>query len=305
MNLKSKIRPTKADLLHFVRNEPRAILWDVIGSFFYGLGISFFALNADFAPGGITGVAMILNYLFKQPIGLLSIFINIPIIIVSLRYLGTMYLVRTFQTLILNAVFIDYVFPLLPSYQDLSPASAPLLAAIFAGAFSGLGLAMIYNAGTCTGGSDLVIMSVKKVKPHLSIGQITMFTDGAIIIAGAFVYKNIDAILYGIIYTLVSTIVIDKYMNGVIAGKMTFIISDKSQEIYQAISGKIGRGATFLKGEGAYSGAEKKILLVASNNKQLPDIRGIVRETDAKALMIVSDYNEVRGEGFIPMQHDN
>lgn len=305
MNKKSKIWPTKADLVDFVKNEPRALFWDVIGSFFYALGICFFALNADFAPGGITGVAMILNYLFKQPIGLLTVLINIPIILISLRYLGTMYLIRTFQTLLLNAVFIDYIFPLLPTYQDLSPTSPPLLAAIFAGAFSGLGLAMIYNAGTCTGGSDLVIMSVKKVKPHLSIGEITMFTDGAIIIAGAFVYKNIDAILYGIIYTLVSTIVIDKYMNGLIAGKMSFIISDKSQEIYQSISGKVGRGATFLKGEGAYSGNEKKILMVASNNKQLPDIRSIVRETDEKALMIVSDYNEVRGEGFLPHHSDS
>lgn len=288
-------KPSKADVLRFIKNEPRYLFWDAVGSFIYAVGVYTFAAHADFAPGGVTGMALILNYIFGFPIGSLSLYLNIPIVLGTFRFLGTEYLIRTLQTLVMNAIFLDYVAPRFPSYHGM-----PLLAAVFAGALSGIGLALIYRAGTCTGGSDLIIMSVRKVKPHFSIGQITLFTDGALILAGAFVYKNVDAVLYGILYTAVSTMVIDKVMNGFIAGKMSFIISEKPRDIFADISSKLGRGATFLKGEGAYTGAEKDVLLCASNKKQLVKIREIVREHDPNALVIVVDYSEVRGEGFLP-----
>lgn len=292
----SVVWPSKDDFAEFLRNEPKYLFWDAVGSFIYAVGISYFALNADFAPGGITGLGMILNYIFGLPIGTMATLANIPIILVSFKYLGPMYLLRTFQTLLMNALFFDVIAPMFPSYTG-----SPILAAIFAGICSGLGLAIIYKAGTCTGGSDLVIMSVKKVKPHLSIGAITMLIDGSLILVGAFIYDNVDAILLGIIFTIISTVVIDKYMAGSISGKMTFIISDHYEEITNQIYQKIGRGATILKGEGSYSRQEKNVLLVVANNKQLPEIREIVKEQDESALLIITDYSEVRGEGFIPM----
>lgn len=292
--------PTKTELKEFVKNEPRYLLMDAIGSFIYAIGIYTFASQASFAPGGVTGIALLINHFFPQLlIGSLTVLCNIPIVLVSFRYLGSIYLIRTFQTLIMNAVFLDYVAPLIPAYQGHS-----LLAAIFSGALSGLGLAVVYHAGTCTGGSDLIIMSVRKTHPHLSIGQITMFTDGAIIIAGAFVYKDVDAILYGILFTAISTMVIDKYMAGTTSGKVSLIISEHPQDIYAAIDKEIGRGATFLHGEGAHTHQDRKVLLCASSKKELIEIRRIAREIDPDALIIVMDYADARGEGFLPNKED-
>lgn len=292
--------PTRPELVDFLKHEPKNLIYDAIGSFIYAIGICTFAANADFAPGGVTGLAMILNYLFGLPLGQLTILINIPITVISLRYLGPVYMMRTFQTILMNAVFLDYVAPLFPTYQSMAGDGNSLLAALFAGALSGIGLAYMYRAGTCTGGSDFVIMSMKKIKPHLSIGQITLATDGALILAGAFVYKDVNAILYGIIFTIVSTVIIDKFMSGSIAGKMSLIISDHNEAIAKKINAEIGRGATYLKGEGCYTGKEKKVLMCASSKKQVVKLREIAREEDPDALVIIMDYSEVRGEGFLP-----
>lgn len=281
----------------FVKEEAVSLYWDVLGSIMYALGVYTFAAHANFAPGGVTGASIIINYITGWPIGTMAVLLNIPIMIVSLKYLGGRYLLRTLQTLVVNALFIDLVMPALPHYTG-----SPLMAALFAGGLSGLGLSTIYNAGSCTGGSDLVIMSLRKLKPHLSIGQITMLIDGSLILVGAFVYHNIDAVLYGILYTVVSTFVIDRRMEGFASGKIALIISEKYQEIALRIQQELHRGVTFLKGEGAYLHQDKNVLLCACLRSQLPGVRKIVKESDPDALMIVLEYNEVRGQGFQPYE---
>ncbi len=279
------------------RNMAKEILLDCIGSLFYAIGIYYFAKNADFAPGGISGVAVIINHFFEfLPIGTVSLLLNVPIIIASHRYLGTGYLLRTARTLVISAIFMDIVVPMFGMYQGM-----PLLAAIYAGVFSGAGLAIIYNNNTCTGGTDLVIMSARKVKPHMSIGQITMVIDGSIIFLGWIVFGNIDAVLYGFLFTAMSTLVIDKMMSGFNSGKLALIISDHSQAIAASISEKVQRGSTKLMAKGSYSGADKDVLLCACSRAQQVRISQIVKEIDAKAFMIVLDYNEVRGQGFQPL----
>lgn len=271
------------------------VLWDVLGGLVYAVGVYTFASHAGFAPGGITGVGVILNYLFKAPIGTTALVLNLPIILISLRFLGKRYLLRTLQTLIISALFLDVVMPLFPHYTG-----SPLLAALFGGGISGLGLALIYHAGSCTGGSDLIIMSLRKLRPHLSVGQITLMIDGTLILLGAFIYQNIDAVLYGVLFTLVSTFVIDKLMDGFAGGKMALIISQRHGEIAQRIQQELNRGVTLLKGQGMYTGAPRDVLMCACARAQLPRIRRIVSDCDPDTLLIVMDYNEVRGNGFLP-----
>lgn len=300
----ANIIPTKEQWQRFIENEPRYLLMDIIGSFFYAAGVMIFVFNADFAPGGVTGVSLIFNHFFPGlTIGVLSILINIPIIFLALRFLGGLYLIRTFQTILINAFFLDIVLPFFPKYPITGPVDN-LFAAVFGGVIFGLGLGIIYQTGTCTGGSDLVIMSIRKVKPHFSVGEITILIDGIIILAGVFVYKSLNALMYGILFTASYTVVIDRFMSGATAGKMALIISDHSKEIWEDIRENLERGGTFLKAEGAYSGADKKILLVACNKKQVPAIRKIVGSFDPKALTIILDYSEARGEGFIPHYED-
>ncbi|MFR5263431.1 MAG: YitT family protein [Christensenellales bacterium] len=278
------------------RNFLKEILLDCLGSFLYAIGIYYFAKHANFAPGGISGVAIIINHYFKYlPIGTISLVLNIPIIIGSYRYLGKGYLLRTARTLVISAFFLDFVAPKIGMYDGM-----PLMAAIYAGAFAGAGLAIIYNNQTCTGGTDLVIMSARKVKPHLSIGQITIFIDGIIIFAGWLVFKNIDAVLFGFLFTAVETMVIDRIMFGFNAGKMAMIISDYSIDIAKSISDNIDRSSTRLLAKGSYTGNDKEVLICACNRAQQVRINRIVREIDPDAFVIILDYSEVRGYGFQP-----
>lgn len=280
---------------HFAgRNLVKEILVDSVGSILYAIGIYYFAKNANFAPGGISGVAIILNYFFNRlPIGTISFVLNIPILIGSYKYLGGSYLIRTTRTLVIGAFFMDVVLPNFGTYNGM-----PLLAAVYAGAFAGAGLALIYNNGTCTGGTDLVIMSARKVKPHLSIGQITVMIDGMIIFAGWLVFKNIDAVLFGFLFTIVETLVIDKLMYGFNSGKMTMIISDHSIEIANKIAEKIDRSSTRLMAKGSYTGADKEVLLCATKRTEQAQLNHLVKEVDPNAFVIIMDYNEVLGYGF-------
>ncbi|NLX82731.1 MAG: YitT family protein [Clostridiales bacterium] len=283
------------DVRLVLRQQTRQLLFDILGSIFYGIGVYTFAAHANFAPGGITGAAVIINHLFKFPIGTTALLLNIPIVLLSLKYLGGHYLLKTLQTLAVNALLMDVIIPLFPYYTG-----NPLLAALFGGGFSGIGLALIYNAGSCTGGSDLIIMSMRKLRPHMSLGQITLLIDGSLILLGVPVYGSIDAVLYGVLFTIASTLVIDMMMDGFVGGKMALIISNEHVKIGNAIHSGLNRGATLLRGEGMYTGAERSVMLCACAKQQLPQIRKIVSEHDQDAMLIVLDNREVRGRGFLP-----
>ena len=279
----------------FLIRQGSNLAHDILGSVAYAIGVYTFASNAGFAPGGIAGIGVIFNYLFNLPIGLIVLAFNVPVVLIALKYLGKRYLLRTFQTLLINALFLDLLAPMFPRY-----AGSPLLAALFGGGISGLGLAIIYSAGSCTGGSDLIIMSLRKMRPHLSVGQITLLIDGSLILLGAFIYSNIDAVLYGIVFTFASTFVIDRYMGRMTSGKMVLIISRNGQEIGARILKEPDRGVTRLSGQGMYSGENKDVLMCACTRSQLPGIRQIVAQSDTDAIMIIMDFSEVHSRGFLP-----
>lgn len=282
---------------HFAgRNLPKEILLDCIGSLFFAIGIYYFAKNADFAPGGITGVALIINYFFPwAKIGLVTNLLNIPLILLSYRYLGGSYLIRTARTLIISMIFMDYIVPLFGAYNG-----QPFVGSIYSGFFSGLGLAIIYNNKTCTGGSDLLIMTARKIKPQLSIGQITMIIDGSVVLAGWAVFGNLEAVLNGFVYTAVTTIVIDKVMYGFVSGKLAMIVSDQASTIAKEISAQLQRGSTRIMARGTYQDTDKDMLICACSRTQQVRVNEIVRKIDPAAFLIILEYNEVRGQGFLP-----
>lgn len=279
------------------RNLINELFMDCLGSFLYAIGIYYFAKNANFAPGGISGAAIIINHFLSfLPIGTVSLLLNIPIIIGSFRYLGGSYLIRTFRTLLISAFFMDVVIPNIGMYTG-----TPLVAAIYSGAFAGAGLAIIYNNNTCTGGTDLVIMSARKVKPHLSIGQITIIIDGMIIFAGWGVFHNIDAVLFGFLFTVVETLVIDKLMYGFNSGKITMVISKHHLEIASGIQEEIDRSSTRLMAKGSYTGEETEVLLCACRRSEQARLNILIRKIDPDAFVIILDYSDVLGYGFKPI----
>ena len=152
---------------------------DVLGSILSAIGIYTFAKLASFAPGGISGVALILIHLWNLPIGTTSLVINIPLILLSYRIVGRKFMIKSIRTILINTFFLDFVFPLTPAYDG-----NPMLAALFSGVFFGCGLALIYMRGSSTGGTDFLTMSIKALHPHLSIGAVTMAIDLVIILIG-------------------------------------------------------------------------------------------------------------------------
>lgn len=272
------------------------LLLDAAGSFFFAVGIYNFAAPANFAPGGVTGIAIIVNHFTKLPIGSLALLLNIPIILISFRILGKSFLFRSFRSLLVNTIFLDLVSPRLPVYRG-----DPFLATLFAGVLAGIGLAIIYQNKSSTGGSDLIIMSLRKKKPHISLGQLTLFVDGIIILTGGLVFQRIDAVLYGFVYSATLILLLDKIMFGFVSGKLAMIISDHGEEIAKRIGDDLERGATILKAEGAYSREHRPLIMCACSRSQVPELRKIVQGVDPHALLIVTSYDEVYGEGFLPI----
>ena len=197
-----------------LQNNAIDLFCDVLGSILSAIGIYTFAKLANFAPGGISGVALILNHLWNLPIGTTSLVINIPLILLSYRIVGRKFMIKSIRTILINTFFLDFVFPLTPAYDG-----NPMLAALFSGVFFGCGLALIYMRGCSPAVRDFLIMSIKALHPHLSLGAVTMAIDLVIILIGWPVFGNLDAVLYGLISTFVTSTVIDKIMYGTSAGK--------------------------------------------------------------------------------------
>ena len=190
----------------------------------------------------------------------------------------------------------DYAAPLFPVYQG-----DRMLAAICYRCLSGLGFALIYMRDSSTGGADFIMLTLKALNPHLTLGKIAFVMDALIVLLGtAIVSKDIDSLIYGMIISFLLSTVVDKVMYGIDAGKMTLIVTDYAKEVAQKIDEVTARGATFLKAEGSYSGENKDVVMCACNNKQMYIIRNAVKEIDPKAFIIIMESNEVLGEGFKP-----
>ena len=282
-----------------MKKQTKELMWDVLadiaGGLFYALGIYTFAKTANFAPGGLSGLALITHHLWGLPIGIMTLVFNIPVILLSFRLLGKRFLFKSLRSMIVCTLFVDFLLPAVsPPYTG-----SPLLAALYSGIFLGAGLAVLYMRGSSSGGTDFLTMSVKVLRPHMSLGAVTMIIDLIIILMGWPVFGNIDSVLYGIVATGVTSIVIDKIMYGVGAGKLIIIISDHGQEVANKIANAIDRGSTLIRAIGTYTGSERQVLLCACNKSQAFKVRSAAHEVDENAFVMITETSEVYGEGFL------
>lgn len=277
-----------------VKNLILDLLFDLVGSISYSIGVYTFARAGNFAPGGVSGLSLIINYLWGLPIGMTSLLLNIPLVLISYRVVGTQFLKKTARTMVLCTFFLDVVFPHTPSYTG-----SPFMAALYAGVFLGIALGLFYMRGTSSGGADFLIMTIKRLRPHLSIGAVTMATDLIVILLGWPVFKHVDAVLYGLITTFAASIVIDKIMYGMSAGALAIIITDQGLAIANQIGEITGRGSTAIHAIGTYTKQDRDVLLCACSNVQAHTVIKAVHEIDASAFVMMTETSQVYGEGFI------
>ncbi len=270
------------------------IIVDIVAGILLAAGTYNFAAAANFPLVGFTGIALIMHKLFALPIGWVIIALNIPVAALCYKVLGRRYFLNSVKSIIITSLLIDYVAPHMPIYEG-----DKMLAAICTGVLSGIGYALIYMRDSSTGGTDFIILSVKAIKPHLTLGKLTFLFDTCIVVLGTFIVsKSINGLIYGIIITFIISTVVDKLMYGLSAGKMTMIVTDKANEIAFRINEEISRGSTFIKAKGSYSEDDKDVVMCACSNKQMYKVVEIIKKIDENAFMVIMESNEVVGRGF-------
>ena len=264
-----------------------------LGSALFAAGFQFFLYPNSIIVGGVSGIAMIINYLTGLPVGIMTIVLNIPLFIIAWKHFGGKFIISSLVGMLLSSVLVDVL-----AVIDYSPTDDMLLACLIGGAIKGLGLGLIYYAGATTGGTDIIAKFVRLRFPYINFGTIVLLTDAVIIIAFAMIFDRVEAAMYAVIAMFVVSKVIDLVLYGIDNSSVCYIISENSEQLVKDITDKLHRGVTILSGEGAYSHKDKQVLLCVIKRTQIADIRKIIRNIDENAFFIVSDAKNVFGKGF-------
>ena len=270
----------------------------VAGAFIYAIGLVCFMKPANIAPGGVSGISIILNYIWEwMPLGTTSLVINIPLIILAWFYLGKRFTIKTLVALALSSFMTDaIVTPLFPVY-----AGDRLLGSVFGGVLVGVGLGLIFWRGATTGGTEIVSGLLRLRFPQVSMGKALMLVDCAVLGASMAVFRDLESGLYGIIALFVISKVIDVIVYGVDQGNMVTVVSDKTPEITKRILDELDRGVTLLSGKGGYTGQEKEVLICAVRKSEFAQLKSIIREVDHNAFVVTTEAGEILGQGFKPV----
>lgn len=265
----------------------------ILGSAIFAVGFSLFLQPNDLNPGGVSGLAMVVvETLGVGSVGTLSILINLPLFLLGGLKIGRKFFVGSLVGMMLSSVLID----LLSSVP--APTAEPLLCAIYGSLICGLGLGMVFVCGTSTGGSDILVRLLKLKYRNVPIGQISMIIDGFVVVLTGIVFQDIGKALYTGIVVFLCSKVVDAVVYRFDYSKVALIISKDYEKITQAIDQKLGRGATFLHGEGSYSRQPTKVVLAAVKKQQLAELKDLVIHIDPDAFIIVQEAHQVLGDGF-------
>ena len=274
---------------------PIDLLTYVVSGLLFSIAVKCFTAPNQIAPGGVTGLATVINFLTDAPIGLLSFLINVPIFIWAFFEVGYRFVVRTITANVITYFLIDWFGSQLPAYQG-----EPILAALFGGLLEGVSLSIVFMRDSTTGGTDMVARLLKRHFRHLSTGKLMFGVDLCVVLFSAIVYRRIESILYALIYLFISTRIIDTLLYGadIGHGKVMWIVTSKSEQVAQQIIKDIDRGVTGLEARGMYSGQSYEVLMCAVSRTEVYHLKDLVRSIDRDAFIIVGDAGEISGEGF-------
>ena len=258
----------------------------------YAVAVSLFLAPNSLAPGGVTGIAIILNRLTGLETGTWVLFINIPIIALGTWKLGWRFILSTGYCTLISSLFINLLSPFGAVTEDL------LLAAVAGGCLMAVGLGLVFKSGATTGGTDIIVKLLRIRFPQLKTGFLFFVTDAVIVAASGIVFKNVDVALYAGIVIAINSLLMDVVLYGRDGAKLVFIISDKHENITKRILEELDIGVTYISGSGAYSGKEKNVIMCVMKKQISPRAEAIVREEDPLAFMIVTSATEIFGEGY-------
>ena len=269
------------------------MLFYIIGSVIYAFGVIGFLAGNKISPGGVTGVATVLNYLFSLPVGTTVLVINLPLLLLGLLKFGKGFILKTAISTVSSSLILDLFEVLLPKMEiDL------ILASVFGGSLVGLGISIIMLRGSTTGGVDIVAKLVNLRYPHFSVGKIMLITDAFVVMLSALVYKNAQSALYSIVALYASAKIMDLMLYGADKGKIVYIISDKTQDIVSDILTVIKRGVTIIDVTGGFNGDKRKMIMCVLRRNEVHEIYKYARKSDENAFIVVAEAGEILGRGF-------
>ncbi len=281
----------------WAKRNGRLLDWffDVMAGLLQAVGVWCFIEPCHIAPGGASGIALLINHVFGFPVGILTLLINIPLLIASFLLLDRKMTRRTIQTVVILTICLDYIIaPLLPQYQG-----DRLISAAFGGILVGASMALIFVRGSTSGGGDILAKLLQKRFPWIHTGYAIMLIDLVVISLSVPVFGGLEDALYGIISMVCTTQTIDAILYGMNKGTMVLIASKHNSQIADDIMTQLGRGTTFFKSVGGYSRKDSEMLMCVVDRKQFYMVKGIIDRWDRTAFVVASETKEVYGEGFL------
>lgn len=258
----------------------------------YGVGISMFVDPNDLAPGGFTGLSVMINRLIFLETGTIYLLLNIPVILLGIWKFGWKFTVSTLYAILVISVSTNLLGMMAPVTEE------PILGAIFGGVLNGAGMGMVLRNSATTGGTDIIVKCLRQRFPHLKTGSLMLMLDALIIGFSGLVFGNFNSVLYSIVSTVVTSVILDIVLYGRDGAKLIYVISDCSEVITARILSELDIGVTHLEGSGAYKNKEKKIIMCVVKKQLAHKVEEIVKEEDDSAFMIISNASEIYGEGY-------
>ncbi len=263
-----------------------------LGAIFYAAGISLFLNPNDLAPGGVTGIAILLNRFVDVETGTLILLLNVPIILLGIWKFGWKFILSTIYSLFMISMLTNLMEYIGPLTED------RMLAAIVGAVLVGTGIGVVFKAGSTTGGIDIIIKIIKQKFPHKKTGSLFLIFDSVVIAAAGLVFGTIEASIYASIATVVTMYTMDTVLYGKDGARLIYIISDHSDELTNCLLHEAGLGVTWLYGAGTFQSREKKIIMCVADKKKSLQVEEIVKEHDPESFMIISNATEIYGEGY-------
>ena len=286
-----------------MKKSMKTLVWFakiIAGCALFGGGFAMFLEPNDLNAGGISGLAMMLVHLLDfGSVGLLTMLMNLPLFIIGGIKVGRKFFVGSLVGMASSSVLLD-AFSLMPH-----PDTEPLLAALYGGLLCGIGLGMVFSAGASTGGSDIIVRLLKLKYENVPIGTISIVFDAVVAILTGLVFWDISKALYSGVTIFICGQVIDAVVYRFDYSKVALIISSEHERIAREIGLKLDRGATYLHGEGSYSGNDTKVILTVVKKQQVAELKRLIMEIDAKAFVVVQEAHQVLGEGFSRYSRDS
>ncbi len=261
-----------------------------IGALFMATGLEIFLIPNQVIDGGVTGVSIMLSHITGAKLGIFLFLLNLPFVYLGYKQFGKTFAISTIYGIIMLSIFATYFHPIPPFTEDI------LLATLFGGILLGVGVGLVIRNGGALDGTEILSIVISKKVPF-SVGEIVMFINLFILGSAGFVYTW-DRAMYSILAYVVAAKAIDIVITGMEESKSVWIISEEANEIGDAINNRLGRGVTYLHGEGAYTGDNKKVIFCIITRLEESKLTTIVEGIDPSAFLAIADISEVRGGRF-------